>query len=588
MPPPDGPAEGSHRNPYYGLFTLAKQVKKDLWGFLFVFFAYGITALSNVGFAEVVQRLEEAFYDDQSIWRWYAPLAMVGLTVIRGLSYALGTYVSQYVSTSISYRLTVRMYQHLIKLPQTFFDRSSVGEVMSKITYNIGNIVSAINQGIMILLREGLSFLVLLIYLFYLNWSLTLIIGLILPILLLLLKIARDRLRVLSRRLQKNAAMISRMMVEAFGALKLVRASAMESSEVARFRRQVSYGRKQSLKVAFVNAITVPSLQFFVSIAFATIIFIALNREASGFDSVGQFLAYLTAAGFLANPLRTLGNVQKAIQAGEIGARDYVHHLSLDYEEDKGTVILQREKVKGAIHFAKVSFAYEEGKPVFNDLSLRIKTQEKLALVGQSGAGKSTLVNLLLRFYLPNKGNIFLDGNNLRDINLASLRSSIAYVSQDIFLFNESLRYNLTYGLRDNRSDKQIRATLAHAHAEDFVDEMPNGLDTILGERGLILSGGQKQRVSLARALLKDAPLLILDEATSSLDTESEYRIQRMLESIIENKTVVVIAHRLSTIKKVDRIIVLRQGQVIEEGNHKKLLAKSGVYTRLYEHQFRD
>ncbi len=586
MPPPDGPAETS--NPYFGLFAVTKLVTKYLWFFLFVFVTFGITALSNVGFAEIVQRLEEAFHDENSIWRWYAPLAMVGLTLVRGLSYALGTYVSQYISGSIAYRLTLKMYQHLIKLPQTFFDRSSVGELMSKITYNVGNIVSAIDQGIVIILREGLSFLILIIYLFYLNWSLTLIIGLVLPILLLLLRLARNRLQLLSLRLQQNAARISRLMVEALSSLKLVRASAMESKEVDRFKARVSYSRKQKLKVAFVNAITVPSLQFFIAIAFAIIIFVALNREASGFDSVGKFLAYLTAAGFLANPLRNLGNVQRAIQAGEIAARDYIHHLSLEYEEDKGTKVLKKEEMKGAIDFARVSFRYEENRPVFDDLTLKINSHEKVALVGRSGAGKSTLVNLLLRFYLPDEGVIFLDGVNLRDIKLNSLRSSIAYVSQEIFLFNESLRYNLTYGLEGKRSDKQIREILSHAHAEDFVDEMPNGLDTSLGDRGLILSGGQKQRISLARALLKKTPLLILDEATSSLDTESEYRIQRMLESVIKEKTVLVIAHRLSTIKKMDRIIVLDKGKVIEQGSHETLLAKQGAYTALYEHQFRD
>ena len=588
MPPPDSKASGSSFNPYPGLLKVAGQVRQELLIFIFVFLTYGITALANVGFAEVVQRLELAFNDAESPWRLYAPLAIIVVTLVRGFSYALGTYASLYISNSISYRLTVRMYRHLMRLPQSFFDKSSVGEMMSKITYNVGNIVTAVESGVMVLLREGLAFILLLGYLFYLNWSLTLIIGIVLPILLLLLRIARNRLQVLSRRLQDNAARISRAMVEAFSALKLVRASAMESEEINRFKQHISYNKRQNLKVAIVNAITIPSLQIFISIAFAAIVFVALNKQANGFDSVGQFLAYLTAAGFLANPLRALGNVQKSIQAGEIGARDYLHHLSLDYEEDKGTQELSKEEIKGEIVFDKVSFSYAKGSPVFRDLTLTIGSQEKIAVVGRSGAGKSTLVNLLLRFYLPQRGTILLDRKKLIDIRLKSLRTNIAYVSQDVFLFNRSLRYNLTYGITGAASDRQIRQILKQAYAWDFVEDMPDGLDTRLGDRGLILSGGQKQRISLARALLKNAPLLVLDEATSSLDTESEYKIQQVLENIIKNKTVLIIAHRLSTVEKVDRIIVLDKGRVVEQGSHKELLVRRGIYADLYKHQFRD
>ena len=588
MPLLVGTSSESSFNPYPGLLKVAGQVKRELLIFILVFLAYGITAVANVGFAEVVQRLETAFNDAESPWRLHAPLAIIAITLVRGLSYALGTYASSYISSGISYRLTVRMYRHLMRLPQSFFDKSSVGELMSKITYNVGNIVMAIEEGVIIMLREGLAFILLFAYLFYLNWYLTLIITIVLPILLLLLRLARNRLRVLSLRLQENAARISRAMVEAFGALRLVKASVMESEEIDRFRRHVSYSRIQNLKVALVNAVTIPSLQIFISIAFAAIVFIALNRQASGFDSVGQFLAYLTAAGFLANPLRSLGNVQKAIQAGEIGARDYLHHLSLDYEEDKGTRGLKKENMRGEIAFDGVSFGYAQGPMVFNDLTLKINPREKVALVGRSGAGKSTLVNLLLRFYPPRQGAILLDGVNLADIRLKSLRMNIAYVSQDIFLFNKSLRHNLIYGMADAPSDNRIQRLLGRADAWDFIEDMPHGLNTMLGDGGLILSGGQKQRISLARALLKDAPLLVLDEATSSLDTESEYRIQRVLENIIRNKTVLIIAHRLSTVEKVDRIIVLDKGKVVEQGSHRVLLGCGGLYADLYKHQFRD
>lgn len=586
MDTPDGPRQTW--NQYYGLLKIVKHVKKEIFFFLFVFLTYGVMALANVGFAEVIQRVEEAFHDVNSPWRLYAPLAMIALTVVRGLSVGLGAYTSSYIVTSMSYRLTMKMYQHIIRLPQSFFDRSSVGELMSKITYNVNCIVAAVRDGVVVVMREGLSFVILLSYLFYLNWSLTLVIGVVLPLVMLLLRIARTRLGILSKRLQKNAGIISRTMLEAFSALQLVRASATEPQEISRFHEYISYDRKQTLKVAIVNAITIPFLQFIISLAFAVIVWIALNGQDNGFDSVGQFLAYLTAAGFIANPLRSLGGIQQAMQAGEVGARDYLHHLSLDYEQDLGEEVLKKEKVKGEMVFKDISFSYPEGQQVFNQLNLRIAPQEKVALVGRSGAGKSTLVNLLLRMYLPQQGHIYLDGTPLNEIKLASLRSNIAYVSQEIFLFNDSLRYNLVYGLTHKVGDKELERILKQAQAWDFVENMPQGLDTLLGDRGLILSGGQKQRISLGRALLKKVPILILDEATSSLDTESEYRIQQVLENLIQRKTVLVIAHRLSTIEKMDRILVLDKGKLKEQGTHKDLLDKRQLYAQLYQRQFSD
>ena len=576
------------RNQYHGLLKTLPFVKKELVFFFFVFLFYATMAVANVGLAETIQKIEEAFNNADSPWRLYAPLALIALTLVRGISFGSGQYFSSYIGTGISYKLTLKMYQHIIHLPQFFFDKSSVGELMSKITYNVGCIVRAVQNGVVIILREGISFLILLCYLFYLNWSLTLIIIIILPIIMLLLRFARIRLGILSARLQKNAGMVSRSMLEAFGALRLVRASAAETQEIDRFDKHISYGRIQGIKVAIVNAITLPFMQFIISLAFAMIIWVALSGEESGFDSIGQFLAYLTAAGFIARPLGSLSGVQAAIQAGEIAARDYLHHLSLGHEKNTGIRVLKREEVRGAIVFKNISFSYEGGAELFTNLNMAINAQEKVALIGRSGAGKSTLINMMIRLYAPHAGNIYLDGIDLTDIRLASLRSNIAYVSQETFLFNETVRYNLCYGLQKEVADKVLINTLKRAQAWDFIEKMPNGLDTFLGDRGLMLSGGEKQRISLARALLKNAPILILDEATSSLDTEAEYKIQQMLDNLIKEKTVVVIAHRLSTVEKMDRIIVLDRGMIKEKGTHRELLAERGLYAQLYKRQFAD
>ena len=573
---------------YHGLLRIIPYVRKELLVFLVVFLTYGIFALANVGFAEIIQKVEEAFNNADSPWRLYAPVAMVILTIIRGVSYGLGQYLASYIGAGISYKLTIKMYQHIIRLPQSFFDRSSIGEIMSKITYNVGCMVRAIQNGIIVVLREGIAFVILLCYLFYLNWSLTLIITLVMPLIMILLRIARIRLGVLSKRLQKNAGRISRSMLEALSALVLVRSSAAEAQEIERFDKHISYGKKQNLKVAIVNAITLPSLQLIISLAFAIIVWIALSGQNSGFDSIGQFLAYLTAAGFIAKPLGSLSGVQAALQAGEVAARDYIRHLELKHEEDTGSTNIKRQEIKGELVFKNLYFSYGDGKEVFNNLNLRIKAQEKVALVGKSGAGKSTLINIILRLYLPQSGHIYLDGIDLVDIKLSSLRSSIAYVSQDIFLFNETVRYNLSYGLQEEISDEKLKQTLQRAQAWDFIESMPQGLDTFLGDRGVALSGGEKQRISLARAFLRNVPILILDEATSSLDTESEYRIQQVLNTLIARKTVLVVAHRLSTVERMDRILVLNKGMIEEEGTHRQLLSKGKRYAQLYKKQFTD
>lgn len=577
-----------HQIPYYGLFKISSHVKKELLIFIPVFIAYSITAAANMGFAFIIEKLDVAFTDDASIWKIYAPLALLGLIFIRSFGNAFGNLASAYIANQIAHKLTVIMYRHLIRLPLSFFNKSSVGEIMSKITYNIGCISQALQGGVIVLLRETITVIVLMGYLFYLNWSLTLIVAAVFPIIGILLDIARRRLKVLGERLQKGAALISGSMSEVLNSLPLVRVFIAEEHEIKKFKQFSSYRKRESMKAALVTSITMPFLQIILAIPFAVIIWIGISGDNASFDSTGELMGYITAILLISTPLRLLTGVQGSLQNGEVAALDYQNHLSLDYEKDQGTIIIAKDKLKGGIKLHNVTFSYEPEKPVLSNLNLTIEAAKKTALVGLSGSGKSTIVNLILGLYCLEKGAIYLDGVNINDIKLTSLRSNIGYVSQDIFLFNNTLRYNLVYGKNEDISDENIKQILQKAHAWAFVEDMPQGLDTKLGERGIMLSGGQQQRISLARVLLKDTKILIMDEATSALDVETEYHIRRNLKEIMRGRTVLVIAHRLSTVEKMDKVIVLKKGQVIEEGTHIELLNKRGHYSELCSYQFKD
>ena len=573
--------------PYHGLITIGSYVKKELLIFIVLFITYGITAFANMGFAMVIENIDEAFTNPDSTWNLYAPLAVIGLTIIRALSSGFGGMASAYISNIVGHRLTNRMYRHIIRLPLAFYSQSSVGELMSKMSYNVGAISEAIRGGLVSILQQGLTLIVLLGYLFYLNWYLTLIILAVMPFAMILAEIARRRLKVLSKRLQKGSELMSKTVADVFSSLSLVRVLAAEKYETERYRSFSSFRKKEAMKSALVGSITMPLLQIILSLPFGLIIWIGLNSSGHSFATTGEFLAYLTAAIFIASPIRSLTGVQAALQAGEIAAIDYLDHLSISYEEDKGTIMLKKDEVKGKIELRDVHFAYEEEKPVLGGLNLTIEAGKKTALVGISGSGKSTIINLILRLYTAQQGNIYLDGIKTRDINLSSLRANIGYVSQGIFLFNHTLRYNLLYGLDEPVDDDRIKEVLTSAHAWDFIEEMPKGLDTKLGDKGVRLSGGQQQRISLARALLKNTKILILDEATSALDVEAEYKIRKNIDTMMEGRTVLAIAHRLSTITQMDRIILLSHGKIAEEGTHQELLANKARYADLCSYQFR-
>ena len=419
---------------YHGLLGLVGYVKKDLALFFVVLIFYGMSSISNVGMAELVNRLEQAYEVEDSIWRVYVPLGIIGIALLRGIGTMFGRILSAYISASVSQRLTLKMYKHLMRLPQPFFDKTSVGSVMSKINYNIGCITSALSAGVSVVLRDGTTFIFLLCYLLYLNWLLTLIIFATVPAMLLLIEIAKRRLRVLSKRLQKAAEALSRIMVEAFSALQLIKVSTAEEYEYQKFKKVRSYSKRQGLKASLVSALTTPILGVIVSIALACIVWTALESESAGFATAGEFFAYITAIALLGNPLRALAGVQSRMQAGEIAARDYAHHLEIGYEKDEGRQRINRAQHMQDITFKDVVFAYRPSEPVFDQLNLKIVGGAKNALVGRSGSGKSTIVNLLFRFYHIQQGRIVIGDMDIGDVRLKAWRSGF-FLCESRYLF---------------------------------------------------------------------------------------------------------------------------------------------------------
>lgn len=576
--------------PYKGLLQIVPYVRRELLLFIVIIIFYGINAACTMAYAKIFEGIDEALESDDFASNIFIPVALMVITLFRATSLSLGAMVSAYISNMVSYRLSNKLYKHLMALPIGFFDRSSVGDIMSKIGFNIGSITSAVTSGLISIVREGLIIIALLGYLLYLNWRLTLIILAIFPVVIVIMELVRRRLRVLSRRLKKGNERLSRLMIDVLGAPVLVRIFAAESYETQRFKQHKRYIKQESLKTALVMAIANPAFQLLVSLPIAFIMYLGLSNGANAFDDVGKFLAYIAACSLLAPPLRALTGVQAKLQAGEISAYDYIHYLTLEKERDNGRIILNTDQIKGKIEFHNVTFGYNEDKQVIQDFNVIFEAGQKTALVGMSGSGKSTLVNLIMRLYNPQAGYISLDRTDTHDIKLSSLRSNIAYVGQEVFLFNDTVRNNILYGVvgLEGISDTRIREILESASAWNFVDELPDGLDTRLGEDGVKLSGGQQQRLSIARSLMKDSRIIIMDEATSALDVKTEYDIRNSTKILMEGSTAIIIAHRLSTIEKMDKVILLEDGKIMGQGKHDELVKRNTSYAELCSYQYKN
>lgn len=568
------------------------QVYRRLLGYTrryWVYFLIGtlgfmLNGLTEAASARLIQFIIDAIQNQNQAYMNWFPLLVVGVVAVRSIGSFVGNYYLSLVSRNIVYALRREMFDKLMVLPASYYHLNSPGHIAAKIIFNVEQVTGAATDALKTIVREGFIAVTLLVYLFYMNWRLSLSLLIIAPLAGLLVRVASKRFRKLSGRIQNAMGDVNHVVNESVSAFQVVKTYGGEDYERARFDRASSENLKQGMKMVVTTAISTPLVQLLLAVAMAGVIWIALQPALMQGITAGEFVSYIVAAGMLQKPIKALTEMNEKIQRGISASASIFELLDMPDEPDTGT--LAPERLKGDIEFRNVSFAYEAGKPVLSDINLSLKRGQTVAIVGRSGSGKTTLVNLLPRFYEASSGEIRIDGEPLQSYQLSALRRQIATVNQKVMLFDDSIRHNIAYGAFAGRSQEEVEAAARAAYAHDFISALPQGYDTRVGQDGVQLSGGQRQRIAIARALLKNAPILILDEATSALDNESEYYIQAALEKVMEGRTTLVIAHRLSTIENADWIVVMDQGRIVESGTHATLLAQAGMYAQLHSRAF--
>jgi len=529
--------------------------------------------------------LDGTFVDkDETVMR-LVPIFILVIFFVRGIASFVGTYSIHWVGNKVVMDLRDEMFRKLLSLPTHFYDDHATGNLISKLTFDVTQVTAAATSVVTILIRDSIIIVGLLGWLFYLNWQLTLLSLVMVPVIAFIIRTINKRLRTASRDSQQAMGDITQVIEESVTAHKVVKLFGGQVYEGGRFSEQANWVRRHTMKQAAAAAINVPIVQMVAAIALSVIIYIATIQTRTDETTVGGFLSFIAAMLMLTAPLKRLTSVSEFLQRGLAASESVFKLLDTPSEIDVGKEEINR--AQGSLDFEHVSLSYQQdGRMALSDICLEIPAGQSVALVGSSGSGKSTLANLVPRFYLPTSGRITLDGHDLADLTLASLRSNIALVSQEVVLFNDTVAANIAYGQMREVPEAEIIAAAEAAHAMEFIREMSDGLQTLVGEKGVRLSGGQRQRIAIARAILKNAPILILDEATSALDSESERHVQAALETLMQGRTSLVIAHRLSTIEKADRIVVLQKGEIVEMGTHAELLVKDGVYAQLHRIQF--
>lgn len=545
-----------------------------------------VLATTDAGFAAVMKLITGAGFIDRDprliVW---LPYMIIGIFAARIVTGFFATYSMTWIARRVIKDLRTAMFSQLLCLPAGFYDRNSSGVLLSKLLYDVEQVANASSSAITVLIRDTLTIIALLSWMTYISWKLTLVFLLVAPPLALLVGYVSRRFRHLAQRIQNSMGNVSHTTEEALEANREIKIFGGQDYEASQFEQANEYNRRQQMKLTATQAFSVPFIQFIVACAFALIVYMATAHSTQHSIGVATFVSFMTAMILLMQPTRRLTNLNATLQQGIAAAQSVFHFLDQSPEPDHGTRTVVR--ARGEVEYRGVTFSYtpEKGR-VLEGVDLHIESGQTIAIVGNSGAGKTTLVSLLPRFYELTAGQLLLDGIDVRTLRLDSLRAQIALVSQHITLFNDTIAHNIAYGALGQVNETDIIRAAQAAHAMEFIHALPEGLETRVGENGVLLSGGQRQRLAIARALLKDAPVLILDEATSALDTQSERHIQAALDALMSTRTTLVIAHRLSTIEGADLIVVLDRGHIVEQGCHQDLLGHNGAYAHLYRMQF--
>jgi subfamily B ATP-binding cassette protein MsbA len=553
-------------------------------GFFFLsIFGYILYALTQTGFAVLMEKIVSEMDKPSETAYIFLPLAIMGITFARGLGGFIGTYCLDKVAFSVVFELRKQIFSSVLLLPRQEYLKKDSSHYLAILIYNVEQVTSACTSVVRTLVREGATVIGLIGYLIYLNWQLSLLFFAASPFIALVISIASKRFRRLAKNMQSSIGDITHSATESLQGVEVVKTFGGYDAELSRFNKASDDFRRQSLKMTVTAALNSPVVQMLVSIAMALLIFAALYPGFMEKMPGSEFVAFLITAGLIAKPLRALTEVNGPLQKGIAAGKSLFEVIDEKPESDLGS--LEVARVDGTLAFNNVTFCYDK-TAVLKNINLIVKAGETVALVGRSGSGKSTLANLIPRFFDVSEGEIELDGSLLQDYKLACLRDQVAIVNQQIVLFAGTIKSNIAYGSLSNKTEKEVVAALEVANAMEFIKKLPDGIHTQLGEKGLMLSGGQRQRLAIARAVLKDAPVLILDEATSALDNHSERYIQQALVRVMKNRTTLVIAHRLSTIQNADTILVMEEGEIVECGSHKQLLDRQGLYYELYQQGF--
>ncbi|MCU7924365.1 MAG: lipid A export permease/ATP-binding protein MsbA [Candidatus Thiodiazotropha sp. (ex Dulcina madagascariensis)] len=529
--------------------------------------------------------LDGSFVEKDPVYIFWSPILLILLFSIRGIMNFITNVTFEWVAGKVVLDLRRMMIERILTMGTPYFDTHATGALISKVTYNVNQVTMAATRVLTTLVKDTIIVIGLLAYMVYLNWILTLAVLLAMPVIVIAVRLLAVRLRRINRALQQTMGVMTQVLEESIRGHKVIKIFEGRPYERRRFLERANWVRRYNMKNKVAGSAHMPLVEFVGAVMIAMLVYVGTHQTAAGDLTVGGFVSLMVAIGLLFSPLKRLTSINQPLQKGLAAAESVFALVDEAPETDSGSQTVQR--ATGRVIFEQVSFRYPGmDKDALKPISFEMAPGTTLALVGHSGGGKTTIANLIPRFHTPTGGRILIDGMDIQQLTLLSLRRQISYVGQESILFDDSVAANIAYGATGEVSEAQIREAAKRAHALEFIERLPQGFDTVIGEDGVRLSGGQRQRLAIARALIKDAPILLLDEATSALDTESERHVQAALQALTQERTTLVIAHRLSTIQHADRILVIRDGERVEEGRHQELMDRKGEYYQLCRHQF--